>query len=92
MSWSVQFIGQAENVIKALEEHASKQTGQSKVELEDAVPHLSALVKQNFHSIEGVAQPLIKLEASGHGYVGTDGREQNRSCTVKIEQLYGVLV
>jgi hypothetical protein len=73
-------------------------TGQSKVEWDEAKPHLIALVKGNFMSEEYLKQypsqsvPLVKIDASGSGSAKSDGTQLQRSCTVKIESIYTNLV
>ena len=84
MSWSVQFIGKPEKVVEALTEQSEKISGESKVEYDTALPHLIALVKENFGS--GYA---IKLVASGRGSMG---EKPSRQLTVSIELIYGLLV
>lgn len=98
MSWSVQYIGKAADVIAALETHGEKigeHYAQSKAAYEEAKPHLIGLVQQNFVSEEakenGYTEPVIKITASGSG-AAKDGQQMNRSCSVSLEQLYGVLL
>lgn len=86
MSWSITFIGKPENVSKALNEHSGKIDGQSKIEYDEALPHLDALVNQNFNSNEQYP-PVIKIVASGHGQKDSYGY-----CTCSIESMAGVLV
>jgi alpha-galactosidase len=81
MSWSITLIGKPENVAKALEAHSEKLNGLSKVEYDDALPHLIGLVKQNFGTSN-----LVKIDASGHG------TENQRQCMVSIQNIYGVVV
>jgi hypothetical protein len=88
MSWSVNFIGKQEKVVSALEEHSTKLDGQSKVEYDSALPSLVALVKQNFNKDQHV---IVKITANGHGHV-SNGEEKYRTCSVSIENIYGVLV
>lgn len=87
MSWSIAFIGKPENVAKALEDNSAKLSGQSKTEFDAALPHLVALVKENF----GQNSPTLKIAASGSGY-STGGEQVQRNCTVSIESLYGTIV
>lgn len=86
MSWSVTFIGWPENVSKALQEHSSKIDGYSKVEYDAALPHLDALVTQNFNS-NAEYSPVVKITASGHGQKDSYGY-----CVSSIETLSGVMV
>lgn len=87
MSWSITFIGKPENVAKALEEQSAKLEGQSKVEYDSALPHFVALVKENF----GDTPPMIKINASGHGYA-SGGEQKQRQCVVSVELWYGTIV
>lgn len=94
MSWSVTCIGTPEMIAADLDEQLRKLNGQSRLELADALPHLVALVMQNFTDTEsGKEEPLVRLEASGSGsstgLAGTlDSRQLDRSCVVKIERFY----
>lgn len=90
MSWSFKLIGTPSNVAKAIEVAGELWDETSKKEYEQSKPHLSALVKANF-SQEGVQEPLIEIEASGHGYF-KDGVQQNGSLTATIKPLYGTVV
>ena len=87
MSWSVTFIGYPENVVTALEKESEKLTGQSKVEYDSALPHLTGIVKENF----GGVAPLMKISANGHGYADSEGQKQ-RTLQCSIEQIYGIVV
>lgn len=81
MSWSIYLVGKPENVVKALEEESAKMTGQSKLEYDEALPHLVGLVKQNFHPASSLQ--AIDLEANGSGYAKGD-TQMSRNCSVKI--------
>jgi len=85
MSWSINLIGNPENVVKALEHHSTVIDGQSKEEFDSALPHFIGLLKQNY----GSYPVTINFQASGHGY---DASEPFRQCQVKMELLYGILV
>lgn len=85
MSWSVQFIGKPENVADALK--AQKMSDpQSNLEYESALPHLVGIVEENFGN-----ENFVKIIASGHGY-SVNGEQKNRSLTVTLENIYGVIV
>jgi hypothetical protein len=84
MSWSIGFIGKPEKVIEALEAESGKMSGESKVEYDEALPHLIVLVKQNF----GTNYP-VKITASGHGQTG---EKPHRQLTASIELVYNLLV
>ena len=89
MSWSINpIIGKPEKVVEALEKEPSKFSDpQSKKELEDVLPHIVGIVKQNF----GDENKLVKVSASGHGY-SKDGVDVNRSCIVTVEAFYATIV
>lgn len=86
MSWSVIFIGKPGNVSKALNENSEKLSGQSKIEYDSALPHMDALVKENFNAKEEHT-PVVKITASGHGQKDSYGY-----FTCSIETLSGILV
>ena len=93
MSWSINATGTPEEVVKALQEESSHYTGQCKAECDGAVPHIIALVQQNYVTPAGAARSppyrcvKIKLHAHGSGCSG-DGAELNRECAVQIETIY----
>lgn len=91
MSWSISVIGKPENVVAEIERESAKQTGQSKVEFDDAMPHLIGLVNQTFTKAANYQVPIIKLDASGSG-MSEGGEQKYRNCTVKIEPIYTKLV
>jgi hypothetical protein len=86
MSWSIAMIGEPKNVITALTANSEKLTGQSRVEFDEALPHLIGLVSQNFAEPQNVVQK-IRLRASGSGY-SVDGVQKNRSLNASIENEY----
>jgi len=86
MSWSVTFIGKPENVSKALKNHSDQLSGYSKEEYNAALPHLDALINQNFNADEKYPV-VVKIVASGHGQKDLYGY-----CVSSIETLSGVLV
>lgn len=90
MSWSISLIGKPNKVVEALNANSAKLDGQSKVEFDDALPHLVALANQNFESDEQYT-PLIKLDANGHG-TAHGGEQKSRTFKCSIERIYGVLV
>ncbi len=83
MSWSINLIGKTENLTKALNEQSEKLAGMSKTEFDAVLPHLVALVEQNFN---GTDSPVMQLQASGHGH------DNYRNCTVTLSFLGGQLV
>lgn len=91
MSWSVNLIGKPAAVAAALEEESGRLTDQSKVEFDAAKPHLVALVLENFANAEGYTEPIVQLEASGHGYA-RETEQVQRNLQVKLTPLYGKLV
>jgi len=90
MSWSINIIGKPKNVSNALEIYSEKLSGQSKVEFDAALPYMMGLVQQNFNENEQLL-PVIKIEASGYGYV-QDGVQKYRNCICKIETHHAELV
>lgn len=87
MSWSIFYMGKADKVSDALTKHSESLSGPSKTEYDAALPHLTALVNQNF----GNPDEVIKIAASGHGYF-QDGEQKQGHCSVEITSIYGVLV
>lgn len=87
MSWSVYFMGTPTKVAAALTAQSETMNGQSKAEYDDALPHLVALVQQNF----GNDGEIVKIAANGRG-LSTNGEQTQRHCSVTIESVYGVLV
>lgn len=90
MSWSITIIGHPANVATALTAQSEKLEGQSKVEFDSALPHMAALVQENFNP-EGSTQPVVKLAASGHGYA-SNGEQKQRQFAASIEVFYATLV
>jgi hypothetical protein len=80
MSWSVNFKGKPADVVKSLRDESAKLSGQSKVEYDDALPHVVALVEQNF----GNPTSEVKLSANGSGSA-QGGKQFNRSCSVTLQ-------
>jgi hypothetical protein len=84
VSWSVSAAGTPAEVADKLEAYGAQLTGQSKLEFDEARPHLAALVGQNFHDATGEARPpRVQLTAHGSGYAAGD-RQVSRSCAVQI--------
>jgi hypothetical protein len=84
MSWSVSHTGTPQEVVGALREHSEGLSGQSKAEYEDALPHLVALVEQNFGR-EGEKPPRLTLSAHGSGS-SVDGKQLDRECCVNLRR------
>jgi hypothetical protein len=87
MSWSVNYIGSPASVATALTAHAGNLDGQSRVEYDSALPHMVALVSENFAEIT----PVIKLAAAGHSYAN-NGEQKQRQFVISIERLYATVV
>jgi hypothetical protein len=88
MSWSINFIGKPDGIVKALEDHSAKLNGASKEEFDAALPHLIALVKENSNKN---ADCIVKLSGNGHAYFDK-GEKQYGTCSVNIEPLQGILL
>jgi hypothetical protein len=92
MSWSISLRGTPATVARSLEEHSAGLTGQSKVEYDGALPHLAALVRENFVAEGGEhPEPTIALDAFGSGSaretVGSgEVKQLLRSCSVHLRQ------
>lgn len=96
MSWSFSGMGRPAKVVEALEKHmATAPAGDlSRIEYEEAKPHLIGLVRQNFSADTDV---LIVLEASGSGSStrksdGGEWEHKQRQCQVKLERRYNNLL
>lgn len=90
MSWSVNLIGQPQNIIAALKEIGEKMTdANSKQEFEAALPHMEGILEQNFNTNYPVA---IQFVAHGHGTKDSEGKFISRALSVKTENLPGTLV
>lgn len=90
MSWSVTLIGHPANIASALTAQSETLEGQSKVEFDSALPHMVALVNENFNPV-GMAPPVVKLAANGHGYANGDDQRQ-RYFSASIEVVYATIV
>ncbi len=67
MSWSIYSVGTPQRVIEDLNKHSQVVSGNSKEEYDKALPHLVALVGQNFGSYDSHQTPIVKFSAGGHG-------------------------
>lgn len=92
MSWSKTLIGKAPAVVRELKAYSEKLNGDSKAEYDAALPHMVALVSQNFVSdsakAKGYLEQTLHVEASGHGSTW-DGAMQQSTFTCKITTLAG---
>lgn len=68
MSWSVNFIGKRDNILKALHEHSEKLTGESKKEFDSFLSDLVNLVSANYNNNH---EPSLQLVAHGHRSEGS---------------------
>lgn len=91
MSWSITLIGHPDNIVKALEAESQNLSGKSKEEFDAALPHMIGLVQQN-RNIDPANQPVLSIQASGHGYESADGNQSYNNCLVTINNLGGTLV
>ncbi len=87
MSWSVSTKGKVSDVVKHLEDYSTILNGQSKIEYDDAMPHLIGLVKQNFDNVEANDEPAIEINANGSGYASNE-EQINRSFGCSIVRVY----
>lgn len=92
MSWSIVFIGKPKQVVEAMQKETDTMSGASKTEYEQALPHLAALIGQNFAIPETEWNPpTMRISANGHG-VFNEGKQVNNQLRVTIETLDGRLV
>jgi hypothetical protein len=85
MSWSVQIIGKPEKVAAELDAESAKLTEQSKIEYDEALPHLKAMVLQN------VGQDyLVEINANGHATF-VNGKRTYGSVNVTLKPFYSKL-
>lgn len=94
MSWSVSLLGTPTAVAAALDAQSGSLSGASKDEFDAALPHLKALVLQNYLSDSapgGYTAPLIDLDASGSGS-SAQGKDFQRSCTVSVKPVWKKLL
>lgn len=64
MSWSIDLIGNASSIAAALEEKSAKMSGDSKAEFDTALPHMVALIEQNWNDRYPAK---LRVTANGHG-------------------------
>lgn len=88
MSWSVSYIGKPEKIVEALNQHTSSLSGQSLEEYQDALPYLIGIVQQNLNTDYDL---ILNFSAGGSGY-RADGVYKHKSCTIKLEQMYGKIL
>ena len=82
MSWAAYYFGKPKVIIAALKKYSEAISGKSKEEFDAALPHLIGLLEQNFSKEN---DPVVRLQASGHGSEGYS------TCTVNIENLGALL-
>lgn len=86
MSWSVTIIGNPDRVVEQLSAYSEQLSGQSKIEYDEARPHLQALVIQNVG--ENI---IVNLSASGHATFDSESKKTNGNCCVSLSAFYGKL-
>jgi hypothetical protein len=99
MSWSIYAKGRPQKVAEYLDKQVKNMSGASKAEYLRALPHLKALVLQNFDDPNdgSCLSRLVNLEASGCGSHGggtpefPDGIPKSCGCSVKIEAIFAEL-
>ena len=96
MSWAFSCIGKPAQIADALERYGALQVGQTKIEFYASMPHLIALVRENFSDEGNDGDPLIDFEACGAGrtqsVVAGDPKQSYRTCEVSIKLLKKTLV
>lgn len=89
MSWSVNFIGKPDNIVKALENESERLTGESKKEFDIICPMLACLVRQNFNNTSSA--PVLQLIASGHT-ASDNGNPMYGNLSVTLDYAPGIIV
>lgn len=86
MSWSITAEGRPAEVVEKLQAYGASLTGQSKVEFDDALPHLVGLVNQNHVAADVTDMVLPHLRIAAYGSGSTRGaKEVCRSCAVDLK-------
>jgi hypothetical protein len=88
MSWSINFIGKPENVVKAIKAYGEKLSGASKDEFDSSSPKIIDLVEENMNKNGEV---LIKVVANGHAHF-TENEKQYGYLNITIEPIVGNIV
>lgn len=83
MSWSYSGVGKVEELCRSIDTNAAQQSGQCKIEMDAAVPHLKALLNQNFD--KNNPELIMEITAYGSGWC-KDGEQVERSCSVTIKR------
>ena len=94
MSWSISLIGTPDKIVAALDAEAARQSGQCKLEFDEALPGLKTIVLQNFETRPDIKPRVLRLRANGSGYSktvqgpnGTSTQQVQRNCLVSLEDL-----
>jgi len=85
MSWSIQYVGTPDKLVDAMNKYSDSLSGQSKLEFDDALPHLKHLLLQN------VGAYVFRIVANGHAQFDSAGTKTSGYCAVNFEQI-GILV
>lgn len=81
-NWNVEFIGTAENVVKALEDYSTKLEGQVKTDYDTTLSYMKLAVNS-----VGTSFPIIKIRANGNSMIkDTKQSSKNFSCSVELFQ------
>jgi hypothetical protein len=83
MSWSFSSKGTPDVVAKAAEDYGATLSGQSKLEFDEALPHMVGLIRQTFESRPDRKAPTIQVNAFGSGSAQGD-QQLERSCSFTI--------
>lgn len=82
MSWSISVVGRPDAIVSALKNESDRLTAASKAEFDEALPHLVALLRQNYNKN---GDPVLELTANGHGVIKTGtGEREYCSCNVSL--------
>lgn len=95
MSWSMHFVGRAIDVNQAIHEESGHYSGKSKTEIEQAAPHIIALLEMNQseQATRGDGPDDFLVSVRAHGSASWRGDERISSdCYVEIKRLEGTHV
>ena len=90
MSWGFKIVGKPEQVAAELESLGEGKQKTSK-SFRDAMPHLVALLKENFSVMPGQPEVFVSLDISHSGYT-VDDRVLEGTLNVELKRIYGKVV
>jgi len=93
MSWSFSYMGKVSKVVDAVENFASKQTGNSKTEFDAIKEGIKSLVKANFNNqAHNPSEAMVEVSGNGYGSFNSEGMQTDGSCTLTVKRLNSLLL